>query len=303
MLKSHEFEDQNWGHCLALTNDQVELMIPFEFGPRILRYAIPGGTNPFAEFPAQRANSDQTKWHSYGGHRLWHAPEDIRRSYLPDNTPVTLEYFDSTLLARQAIEPETHLQKEMEIHLDPDNAQARIIHRIRNHSLFEIRLSLWAITVMQPGGRALLPLPPRGSHDGNLQAQTSLNLWAYTDLTDPRWRFGKSCISFDQDPSNSTAQKIGISRHGGWLAYLNARQAFVKKCVFVENQPYPDQNSSLEIYADHKCVELESLSPLTSLQPGASAELIEDWLLIQNIEPASAEAQITQYLAPSVRQD
>ncbi len=297
MLTTRDYQDPNWGRCLALTNNLVELVVPFQFGPRIIRYAFRDGKNHFAEFPAQRAEPDPSKWHSYGGHRLWHGPEDIRRTYLPDNTPISLEYTDSVLLARQAIEPETRLQKEIEIQLDPASTQARIIHRIRNHGLFEVRLALWAISVMAPGGRAILPLPARGSHEGNLLAQASLNLWAYTDLADPRWRFTTEHITFQQEPSNSTPQKIGLSRSGGWLAYLSStNQAFVKKCAFVENQPYPDQNSSLEVYADHKCLELESLSPLTSLPPGASAELIEDWLLIQDLDPSLAEIQLTQQL-------
>lgn len=298
MLNTREFEHPAWGHCLEMANNLVELVLPFQLGPRIIRYAYRDGKNQFAEFPAQRADPDQAKWHSFGGHRLWHGPEDIRRTYLPDNTPVSLEVSDSGLLARQAIEPQTQLQKEMEIQLDPTSTQVRIIHRIRNHGLFEIRPALWAISVMAPGGRAILPLPPRGVHDGNLQAQTSINLWAYTDLADPRWRFTTEYVTFQQDPSNSTAQKIGISRSAGWLAYLNStHQAFVKKSAFVENQVYPDQNSSLEIYADHKCLELESLSPLTTIQPGASAELVEDWLLVQDLDPAMAEIQLIQHLA------
>jgi hypothetical protein len=97
-----------------------------------------------------------------------------------------------------------------------------VIHRIHNHTLFEIRLALWAISVIAVRGRAVLPLPKRGAHSENLLAQTSLNLWAYTDLSLPNWQFGQKYISFKQDPGTERAQKFGISRSGG-LAGLPAR--------------------------------------------------------------------------------
>jgi hypothetical protein len=297
MIETNEFSDENWGRCLSLKNELVELSIPFEFGPRVIHYSYRGEKNHFAEFPAQKADPDKGKWHSYGGHRLWHGPEDLVRTYLPDNDPVDIEVSNSVVLIQQKIEARTQLQKEIEIRLDPTNTHVQVTHRIYNHNLFELRLAVWAVSVMATHGRAILPLPPRGSHDEDRQAQTSLNLWSYTNLKDVRWQFGQKYITFKQDPANSDPQKIGLSRSGGWLAYLNDQQAFVKKCAYVENRAYPDEGSAFEVYADHKCVELESLSPLTTLEPGGSAELIEDWYLFKDIGLNADENELDQRLA------
>jgi len=294
MIEQHEFSDGNWGRCLSLKNDQIELVIPFEFGPRVIRFGFRDKKNHFAEFPDQKADPNKDKWHSFGGHRLWHGPEDIVRTYLPDNDPVRIEASNSIALIRQKLEAPTLLQKEMEIRLDPAGAHVQVTHRIRNQSLFEVRLTVWAVSVMATGGRAILPLPPRGSHDENLKAQTSFNLWAYTNLKDPRWQFGQKYITFKQDPENSDPQKIGMSRSGGWLAYLNDQEAFLKKCAYCENQTYPDEGSAFEIYADHKCVELETLSPLTTIEPGGCAELVEDWYLFKGIDINADENTLIQ---------
>jgi len=296
MIVTKEFSDTLWGNCLSLKNDQVELIIPFGFGPRIIHFSFIDEKNHFAEFPEHRTDSGMGNWRSYGGHRLWHGPEDSVRTYIPDNDPVVVDYINSAVIVRQNIEARTQLQKEIEISLDPVNPHVQVIHRIYNHSLFDIRLALWAVSVMTTGGKAILPLPPRGSHDENLKAQTSLNLWAYTNLQDQRWRIGQKQITFTQDPSNSDPQKIGISRSTGWLAYINENQAFVKKCPYFDNQSYPDENSALEIYADHKCVELESLSPLTTIRPGIYAELVEDWYLLKEIDANAGENEIEQRL-------
>jgi len=292
MVEMIEFNDNTWGRCIQIKNNQVELMVPHEFGPRVMRYAFIGAQNHFAEFPDHKTSPEKDKWHSYGGHRLWHGPEDLVRTYLPDNDPVTIDGSAAAIIIKQAIEPQTQLQKEMEIQLDPSDTHVKVIHRIHNNNLFDIRLSVWAVSVMGIGGCAILPLPPRGSHDFDRQAQTSLNLWAYTDLSDKRWQFQKKYIIFKQDPSNSESQKIGISYSDGWLSYINNNEAFIKKCQFLNDQSYQDEGSSLEIYADHKCLELESLSPLTYIEPGGVAELIEDWYLIKGINENAEETEI-----------
>ena len=191
MIGMNEFNDGSWGHCLSLKNDQVELVIPYEFGPRVIYYGFRGEKNHFAEFPAQKIDPDQGKWHSYGGHRLWHGPEDLIRTYLPDDDPVKVDCSNSAVLIQQKIEAPTRLQKEMEVRLDPANSHVQLIHRIHNHNLFDVRLTVWAVSVMATQGRAILPLPPRGSHDEDRRAQTSINLWAYTNLKDSRWQFGQ----------------------------------------------------------------------------------------------------------------
>jgi hypothetical protein len=300
MIEMIEYSDDKWGQCLKINNALVELMVPLEFGPRVMRYAFTSGENCFAGFPEHKADPDKEKWHSYGGHRLWHGPEDIKRTYLPDNDPVKIEKSDSVVLIKQKMEAPTYLQKEMEVCLDPVNTHVRVTHRIRNHNLLDIRLAVWAVSVMATGGRAIIPLPPRGTHDGNLQAQTSLNLWPYTDLQDTRWQFGKKYISFMQDPAISDPQKIGISRSGGWLAYINENQAFLKKCAYYENQLYQDEGSAFEVYADHKCVELESLAPLITIVPGGWAEMVEDWYLIRSIDVNASETDLDQILAQAV---
>jgi len=297
MMQTQEFKDQNWGHCLLIKNDRVELTLPFELGPRIFRYAFIGEKSLFAEFPAQKTDLAKGKWHSYGGHRLWHGPEDIVRTYIPDNEPVRIELRPTSVLIQQNIETRTQLQKEMEVCLGSTGTHVQVTHRIRNHSLFDVRLALWAITVMTTGGQAILPFPPRGSHADNLQAQTSLNLWAYTNLLDPRWQLGEKLITLQQDPANTEAQKIGISRSDGWLAYLKEGQAFINQCHFRENQSYPDEGSSSELYVDHKSLEMESLSPLITIKSGDFAELVEDWYLIKGINLNAKEEELYPILS------
>src|SRR4051812_20025572 len=79
---------------VRLANRDVELIAATGFGPRILHYALIGERNVFASIsPASQARETPfgDAWHIYGGHRLWHAPEDPVRTYWPDNEPVSVE--------------------------------------------------------------------------------------------------------------------------------------------------------------------------------------------------------------------
>ena len=76
-----------WPHCLRLSNAEVELIIATDIGIRILHFGFIGGKNIFYLSPEDLGKTGGDHWRIYGGHRLWHAPEAIPRTYSPDNEP------------------------------------------------------------------------------------------------------------------------------------------------------------------------------------------------------------------------
>src|SRR6185369_4857066 len=74
--------------CIRLTNPDVELIVTTAVGPRIIRYGFLGGDNVLAELPDVARETPLGPWKPWGGHRLWIAPEEMPRSYTPDNEPV-----------------------------------------------------------------------------------------------------------------------------------------------------------------------------------------------------------------------
>src|SRR5215813_199401 len=107
-----------WPHCLHLTNGKVELIITTDVGPRVIRFGFVGGQNLFKEFKDQLGKTGGDEWRSYGGHRLWHAPEDAKRTYWPDNSTVEYVVEGNRVKLTQAIEHTTGIVKEIEITLD-----------------------------------------------------------------------------------------------------------------------------------------------------------------------------------------
>ena len=74
------------GHpkCCRLSNGTVDLVVPREIGPRILRYGLADRENMLGEYPQLQTATALGEWKPWGGHRLWVAPEEMPQSYAPD---------------------------------------------------------------------------------------------------------------------------------------------------------------------------------------------------------------------------
>jgi hypothetical protein len=272
-----------WARCYRLANEKLELLVTGEVGPRILRLARAGGPNLFHEVPEHLGKTGGETWRSYGGHRLWHAPEAQPRSYQPDNTPPEIEEVPGGLRVRQPTEVRTGVAKEMTVTLHRSAPLVTVTHRLANRGLWPIRLAPWALSVMRAGGVAVIPLPPRSAHPDALLPSSTLTLWPYTDLSDPRYRWGRRYVQVRQDASATTPQKVGASVPDGWCAYVHEHGTFLK--VFVpERGEYPDLGSMVEVFTNAAMLELETLAPLTVLGPGESVAHVEHWYVSEGAE-------------------
>lgn len=175
------------------------------------------------------------------------------------------------------------------------------MHRITNHGFWPVEVSPWAVSVMASGGTAILPIPPRGTHPEILEPTNPLILWAYTDMTDPRWTWGHKYITLRQDTSATTPQKIGAGLPDGWLAYANHEHLFVKTFGYTSGATYPDLGSSVELFTNPEMLEMETLGPVTKLEPGASVEHVECWFLFRDVPMPTSEADIDVNILPLVK--
>ena len=294
-----------WANCYYLSNGIAELVLTGDVGPRVIRFGFAGGENEFREFPDMLGKSGGEEWRVYGGHRLWHAPEEVPRTYFPDNGPVRIEPLDGVegaVRVTQPIEPTTGIEKEIDIRLAVDQAHVTVTHRLRNLNLWAVELAPWALSVMAQGGVGILPLPPRGSHPKDLRPTSTLALWSYTDLSDPRWIWGKKYVLVRQDPAAALPQKIGAVVPDGWLAYARSGHLFVKTFDYVPGARYPDLNCSAEIFTNADILEAETLGPLSRLEPGAAVEHIEHWFLLDGVPMPQNDGDVDRDVLPRVRE-
>jgi len=289
---------RDWPNSYRLSNGTIDLVVTTDVGPRIIRLGFVGEENEFVEMDDQIGRTSDTEWINYGGHRLWHAPEERPRTYYPDSRPLSLEEHDGFVRTVQDVESTTGIQKEMDIHLHPEKAAVTVVHRLHNRGLWSVDLAPWALSVMAPGGVAVLPLPARGTHAEHLTPGNRLVLWKYTDMADPRWTWGRQFILLRQDTAGSP-QKVGLS-HADWVAYARKGHLFVKRFPVFPDADYADMGCSVEAFTNARMLEVETLAPLAPLAPGASVEHVEHWSLFQDVPMPGNDADVERDVLPKV---
>ncbi len=281
-----------WERCCYITNGIIELIVTLEVGPRIIRFGFINQRNEFHEYIDQVALKNDGKYHSYGGHRIWVAPETDGWTNHPDNNPVEMSLTNNTLHFTASPEAGTQLQKQLSIQINPIKPQVSLFHTIVNKGTQPTVLSPWAISVMAPGGRAIFPQEPFIPHPHKVLPARPLVLWHYTNMQDDRWIWGNRFIQLKQDSSKTTPQKCGALISQGWLAYFNNDHLFIKKFPCYSDAQYPDFGCNAEIFTNAKMLELESLGPIVTLQPNSYIVHKEQWYLVNNIAVPENELEI-----------
>ncbi len=137
-------------------------------------------------------------------------------------------------------EVHTHIQKEMIVKLDPSGTGVTITHKITNKNVWPIELAPWGLTIMRGGGVTIVPQEPFKSHMEELLPARPMVLWGYTDLSDPRWTFGKKYVRLRTDENLAHPQKIGVANKREWAGYLRENTLFIKRFPYIEGAKYPD---------------------------------------------------------------
>ena len=263
---------------IVLSNEDAELIVTTSVGPRVLSFRLSGSENILGLHLDAAQKNELGIWKPYGGHRLWAAPEEIPRTYYPDNDTVEYEIIgEHSVVLHAPVERITEIRKEMRISLVGSNVT--IEHRIQNCGNQTVELAPWSLTILRSGGWIVIPQEPFRSHDEVLLPARPMVLWHFTDLTDPRYRIGSKLLELECNEKFPTPTKIGVLNKLGWAGYYSNGLLFIKEFDFKPDASYPDYGCNCEAYTQAGFVELESLGPMKWLRPGESTEHWERWKL------------------------
>lgn len=272
--------------CVTLENEHISLLVTQSVGPRVISLRLNGGENLFAELPEfVTRRPDGMDFHFRGGHRLWHAPESMPRTYTLDDDPVEITQTEDSLSVTQQVEAETGIEKSMRISLTRDRAQVVIHHTLTNRGVWSVVCAPWAITQFKTGGVAILP---QSREQIDLLPNRSLAFWSYTDVASPHVTWGNEYILIRAE--KQPPFKVGFPNPRGWLAYWLGGTLFVKRAAYDPQAAYYDFNSSSECYCNSHFLELETLASISTLEPDASVTHVETWELYADIEQPTDEA-------------
>jgi hypothetical protein len=292
---------RGWQNTLRLANEEMELLVTTDVGPRILVYKAPSGENVLKTFDDQLGSSGEQQWRIRGGHRLWLAPEDALLSYHLDNGPVAWRYdsFSGEVVVESVQDSPQRIRKTLGILSAAQGSRVSLRHTVVNEGDQPIMLSVWALTVMQAQGLEVIPQPPLGEHPRDLLPNRGVVLWPYTDLSDLRLTLGTKFWLLRQAPDYPPI-KIGLAHREKWIAYLSGETLYLKTFDYNPTAAYPDGGCNFETFTDSEMLEIESLGPLVTLQPGESTNHHETWHLFPLTEQSviDSEEALAEWIAP-----
>lgn len=263
--------------------------------PRIVRFQAQGGKNLFADLGNEVLETTQGQFYFRGGHRLWHSPEAMPRTYLPDHEGGVVSPVPHGVRIDQPTETWTNIAKSVEIRLNPARPQVIIQHELRNDGPWTVELAPWALSMMRLGGVGIFPQPVGNTDPAGLLANRQLSIWAYTQVNDPRLMLRDDYILIRATPSLPPI-KIGYFNPAGWQAYYIEGTLFVKRFDPMPGATFPDGGCNTETYCNHKFIELETLGPLTQLQPGQTILHNETWEVYDSLDQPFLSDEIQEVL-------
>jgi hypothetical protein len=275
-----------WEKNLKLANDSVELIVTLEVGPRIISCRPLNGHNVFKLVEDEAGRSNEKEWKIRGGHRFWAGPEDFGNkeslTYALDNSDVihAIKSQHSVAVSHLTNSPAI-VRREMVVSVDRSGPGMMIEHRLTNEGDAPLVAAPWALSVMAPGGYAVIPQPRLGTHPADFAPNRAIVAWPFTDLADERLRLGRRTIVLTQ--KKGPPIKFGLRHTEGWAAYLCHGHLFVKSVPFVDGENYPDLGSNFEAFANAEFLELETLGPLKQLAPGETLLHNESWAVFADV--------------------
>ena len=272
---------------------QLEVL---ENSARIVRFSPRGKSNLFADLGSTAIDTTYGSFHMRGGHRLWHAPESMPRTYIPDDTGAELTAIPGGLRIDMPAEPWTHIAKSVEVQLNPDGPQVTVRHELRNEGAWPVEFSAWALTVLRLGGVGIFPQPVEEVDEAGLLPNRRLSLWPYTRLDDPRLLLRDDFILTRPTP-DLPPLKFGYFNPHGWIAYWLNGILFVKRFEVFSAGRFPDHGCNAECYFNQKFIELETLSPLQTIPPMHSLTHTELWEIYDGLDVSFIPLDIQNLIA------
>jgi len=309
-VKISEIKYKNYGRCIRMENSFVELVITIDVGPRIIRYGIKGGENFFFEDKARKIKQEPKAmadyygkgacWYIYGGHRIWASPEYMPQTYFPDNSRVAYKVVGGrTVVFTPPPQRKNGLQVTLEVTLDEYDCNVTVKNSIQNIGEATQEFSVWALSVLAPGGMELVPL---NNHETGFLNNKMMAVWPYCNLSDKRAAFSTDMMMLKQEKKATTNFKIGTDNRRGWSAYILKDAMFIKHFDYIEGAVYPDGGMNFETYTSPAFIEMESLSPLMHVAPGDTLTHAEKWDIIDDVKApklgdfAAVESLVRKYI-------
>lgn len=266
--------------AIEIEHADVRMTIVHEVGPRIVAFHHVDGENLLFWDTEQAYFHDE--WRMYGGHRLWTTRPDADESeetFAPDNKACTVRQIGDCV---ELISPPTQARIEKSMTVTVGAGVWTIEHRLRNTGSLLWAGGAWALTCTRSGPLTSYRIP-LGGGDPTWDVLTVAipRRWAghTSRLDDPQFVFDDDALNFR---ALGHEAKRMLSAPRGTIVMADPVRGELTKAAPLRAGRYPrDTNLAVYLSPDAQLVELESMSPIKMLSPGATLVHTEAWSLLR----------------------
>ena len=173
----------------------------------------------------------------------------------------------------------TSLQQVMCVEM-ADDGTLTVTESLTNIGENPYELSIWGLSVLRQGGTEIIPL---NTVDTGLLPQQNMVFWPYNDKNDKRFSVNTKYAVLKQKKTIERAFKLGLFNHHGWCAYQYNKYLFVKRFKVLGGK-LPDYQCNFETYTNEHIMEMEVLSPVTTLSPGETISQEERFSIYSGVK-------------------
>ena len=126
---------------------------------------------------------------------------------------------------------------------------------------------------MDKGAKAYIPM---SSEDTGLLPNRNISLWSYTNIKDERLDILNDAIVLQQ---KDIAQPLKVGTFASGKVSVDVKGMKFSIEIDSPEGEYGDNNCNIETYTNDIMLEIETLSPLKSIEAGQERKHIEKWSL------------------------
>jgi hypothetical protein len=179
------------------------------------------------------------------------------------------------------------LTKSIRVEPAPDAPVLTLVHSVTNHDNIARQLAPWAITILPPGGVAIIPLLNVPQQKFPLGPNRQLTFWNCSLVNDARLELRAEAL-FVQGRVALPPFKVGCMNRTGRIGYWRNGVLLVKEFDAEPEREHPDWNCNAEVYVNDRYLELETLAPFTNLLPRQTVTHRETWHICAGVRDADA---------------
>jgi hypothetical protein len=277
-LRIEKLDYKGWHDAHRISNGKIELIIVPQIG-RIMSLSHVGQENILWENLQESGNiylPTQKKWINYGGYKLWLAPQS-ELGWPPDPYIDRGCYSfdvidDQTIRLLGVIHPVKMLRLSIDIKLIHGQSELVLTHRMENHSKQSMAVSFWGVSQVKPNGQiSVIPTfwqtPIWDLKLSEIKQIPSQNIIQRSDLYH---------LAHRDIPDK---KKVYFFLENAVMTYDWDGYRFIKQFDPYQRFAYPEADSNFEVYFCPQYIELETVSPLITVDPGQSGQDTVRWKL------------------------